>query len=242
MQSNRGRLRFSGVMTDTQYLAVPDGRGPWPGVVVIHDVGGLSLDIRRACDRLAAAGFIALAPNLIGDGNRIRCVRAMAHALRSGTGRTIDEIIAARDELVARADCTGTVGSIGFCTGGGFCLLLAPRGVFDATAPNYGNWPQDSDALTNSCPVVASYGARDPSLRGHAARLEGVLTAGGVIHDVKEYTDVGHSFMNDWRDAPWRLRIFEHIPGFRFSEPAAADAWRRIIEFFDEHLRSEVGH
>lgn len=224
-------------MTPTHYLSVPDGEGPWPGIVVIHDVGGLSLDIRRACDRLAAAGFVTLAPNLIHPGRRIRCVRAMMRSLQSGSGPAIDEIVAARNQLAARPDCTGTVGSVGFCVGGGFCLVLAPRGVFDAAAPNYGNWPQDSEALRLSCPVVASYGARDPSLKGHAARLETVLTEAGIPHDVQEYPDVGHSFMNDWRDGPWRLRIFEHIPGFTFSEPEADDAWRRIVAFFDVHLR-----
>ena len=222
-----------------QHLSIPDGEGPWPGVVVIHDIGGLSHDIRRACDRLAAAGFLALAPNLIEPGRQLRCVMAMVRALRSGAGPAVDEIVAARDQLAGRPDCTGTVGSVGFCIGGGFCLLLAPRGVFDATAPNYGNWPRsadDADALRRSCPVVASYGARDPSLTGHSARLESILTEGAVPHDVKEYPDVGHSFMNDWRDAPWRLRVFEHIPGFRFSEPESEDAWSRIVEFFDAHL------
>lgn len=219
------------------YLAVPDGEGPWPGVVVIHDIGGLSLDIRRACDRLAEAGFLTLAPNLIHPGRRVRCVLAMAKSLQTGSGPAVDEVVTARDQLAAHPDCTGTVGSAGFCIGGGFCLLLAPHGVFDATAPNYGNWPQDSEALRLSCPVVASYGAGDPSLKGHAARLEAILAEAGVPHDVREYPDVGHSFMNDWRDGPWRLRIFEHIPGFRFSEPEAEDAWRRIVAFFDVHLR-----
>jgi carboxymethylenebutenolidase len=224
-------------VTASHHLAVPGGQGPWPGIVVIHDIGGLTLDIRRACDRLAAAGFLTLAPNLIHPGRRIRCVRAMAQALHNGFGPAVDEIVAARDQLASHPHCTGTIGSVGFCIGGGFCLLLAPGGVFDATAPNYGNWPPNMDELGLSCPVVASYGARDPALRGNAAQLEAMLADGGVPHDVREYPGVGHSFMNDWRDGPWRLRIFEHIPGFRFSEPEAEDAWQRIVAFFDVHLR-----
>lgn len=226
-------------MSASRHLAVPDGEGPWPGIVVIHDIGGLSQDIRRACDRLAAAGFLTLAPNLIHPGRRIRCVLAMMKSLHRGSGAPVDEIVAARDELAARPDCTGTVGSVGFCIGGGFCLLLAPQGVFDASAPNYGNWPPDPQALSASCPVVASYGAKDPALKGNAAQLEEILGDAGVPHDVREYAGVGHSFMNDWRDGPWRLRIFEHIPGFRFSEPEAEDAWRRIIAFFEVHLRED---
>ncbi|MET0898054.1 MAG: dienelactone hydrolase family protein [Mycobacterium sp.] len=219
------------------YLAVPDGPGPWPGVVVIHDVGGLSEDIRRACRRLAAAGFLALAPNLFHRGERVRCVVGMARALQSGSGRAVDDIVAARHRLAADSRCTGRVGSVGFCTGGGFCLLLAPSGVFDATAPNYGNWPADAEALRHSCPVVASYGAKDRALRGDAAKLDTLLTDSGVPHDVKEYPDVGHSFMNDWRDAPLRLRVFESFSGFAFSAPEADDAWQRITAFFDAHLR-----
>lgn len=224
-------------MTATHYLARPAGDGPWPGVVVIHDVGGLSQDIRRACDRLAAAGFLALAPNLFHPGRRLRCVVAMTRALRDGHGPAIDDIVAARDSLAHRSDCTGSVGAVGFCTGGGFCLLLAPREVFDAAAANYGNWPSEPDALRSSCPLVASYGARDPSLKGDAARLTAILHEAGVPHDVKEYPGAGHSFMNDWRDAPWRLRVFEHIPGFAFCEADAEDAWCRIIAFFRDHLR-----
>jgi carboxymethylenebutenolidase len=219
------------------YWATPDGPGPWPGVVVIHDVGGLSDDIRRACDRLATAGFIVVASNLFRRHPRVRCVVSMVRSLSSGTGPAVDDILAARAELASDPRCTGRVGAVGFCTGGGFCLLLAPSGTFDAVAPNYGNWPTDADQLQHSCPVVASYGARDRPLRGDAARLEEVLTAGQVPHDVVEYPGVGHSFMNDWRDAPLRLRIFESIPGFAYSEPEAEHAWSRIIAFFDRHLR-----
>lgn len=218
------------------FLAVPDGAGPWPGVVVIHDVGGLTDDIRRACRRMADAGFLALAPNLFHRGERLRCVVGMVRSLKSGTGRAVDDIVAARDRLAGDPRCTGRVGAVGFCTGGGFCLMLAPSGTFDAVAPNYGNWPPDAGSLTRSCPTVASYGARDRALRGDAARLEAKLTEGAVPHDVKEYPGVGHSFMNDWRDAPLRLRVFESFADFAFSEPEADDAWRRIVEFFDQHL------
>ena len=72
--------------------------------------------------------------------------------------------------------------------------------------------------------------------RGAAAKLSALLENAGVAHDVEEYPGVGHSFMNDWRSAPLRLRIFEMVPGFRYSEAAADDAWRRIVDFFGEHL------
>ena len=90
------------------------------------------------------------------------------------------------------------MGSAGFCMGGGFCLLLADRGVFDATAPNYGPFPPATGVPTRSCPIVASYGAGDPLLPGAAAKLENGLAPSAVARDIKEYEGVGHSFMNDW--------------------------------------------
>jgi len=218
------------------YLAQPEGDGPFPGVVIVHDVGGLSDDIRRIADRLAQAGFLAVAPDLFHRRGAVRCVAAMMRSLSTGTGPPVDDVVQARDVLVADPRCTGRVGVVGFCMGGGLSLVLAPTGAFDAAAPNYPNWPRDRAALAASCPVVASYGAKDPSLRDAAPALRDILTAGGVEHDVVEYPDAGHSFMNDWRDAPWRLRIFEHLPGFAYSHADAEHAWSRITAFFDRHL------
>jgi carboxymethylenebutenolidase len=219
------------------YLAVPEGDGPWPGVVVIHDAFGLNRDIKLITDRIARAGYLALAPALFRRGFRPRCVVSTLRALAAGDGVAVDDVVAARDHLAADARCTDKVGSVGFCMGGGFCLLLAPRGVFDATAPNYGVLRNDSDysPLRNSCPMVASYGARDQMLKGAADKVEAILSEGGVPHDVKEYPGVGHSFMNDF-GLPAPLRMIEDIAGLAYSEPQAEDAWNRILTFFAQHL------
>ncbi len=149
------------------HLAIPPvGDGPWPGVVVLHEAFGLTNDIRQQADRLAAAGYLALAPDLYTAGGPWRCVRATFASLMRGQGKAFADIEAARAFLAARGDCTGRVGVIGFCMGGGFALLTAARG-FDAAAPNYGHLPKDAlEALRGACPIVASYGRRDPSLRG----------------------------------------------------------------------------
>ena len=215
------------------YLAVPSGDGPWPGVVVIHDAFGMTPDLRRITDRFAANGYLALAPALYRRGQKLRCIVKTFKSLQAGNGPAIDDLIAARDHLADDERCTGKVGVVGFCMGGGFCLLLAPRGVFDAAAPNYGVWPKDADSLKRSCPMVASLGAKDRMLPGAADKLEALLTEGAVPHDVKEYPDVGHSFMNQFR-APFRL--VEGIAGLAYSEPEAEDAWRRILAFFSTHL------
>jgi carboxymethylenebutenolidase len=221
----------------TGYLAVPEGPGPRPGVVVIHDALGLSADIKRITDRMAGAGYLALAPALFHRGFRPRCVVSTLRSLSVGGGVAVDDLVAAREYLAADPRCTGKVGAVGFCMGGGFCLLLAPRGVFDAVAPNYGVLNNDSDypPLRNSCPMVASYGAKDRMLLGAAAKVEAILTEGGVPHDVEEYEDVGHSFMNDFR-FPAPLRLIENIAGLAYSEPEAEDAWQRILTFFAQHL------
>ena len=99
------------------YLALPRGTGPWPGVVVIQDAMGLSDDIREQADRLAAAGYLALAPDLY-SGRGVRCVIATLQASRSGEGQAYAEIDAARGWLAAHEDCTGRMGIIGFCMGG----------------------------------------------------------------------------------------------------------------------------
>jgi carboxymethylenebutenolidase len=217
------------------YLALPLGAGPHAGVIVIQDALGLSDDIREQADRLAAAGYLAFAPDLY-SGRGIRCVVATMSASRSGRGPAYEDIDAARTLLSEHEDCSGRIGIIGFCMGGGFALLCAPRGGFDAASVNYGEVPEDApERLVGACPVVASFGARDRGLRGRAARLERALDAAGVAHDVKEYPDAGHSFLNRVNAGPLLTPLL-HVAGLGYHHPSAEDAWRRILEFFAEPL------
>jgi carboxymethylenebutenolidase len=215
------------------YVAVPAGEGPWPGVVVIQDALGLGDDIKRQADRLAAAGYVAFAPDLY-SGRGLKCVVATLSASRTGRGPAYQDIEAARRWLEAREDCTGKIGIIGFCMGGGFALLSAPQFPFAAASVNYGEVPKDVAKLAGACPVVASYGKKDVTLRGRAARLERTLTGLDVAHDVKEYPDAGHSFMNRVTLGPATPLV--HIAGFGYHEEASEDSWRRLLAFFAEHL------
>jgi len=219
------------------HLAVPPiGDGPWPGVVVLHESFGLNDDIRQQADRLAAAGYLALAPDLYSAGGAWRCIRATFTALTRGHGKAFDDIDAARTWLAAREDCTGRIGVIGFCMGGGFALLTAARG-FDASAPNYAHLPRNLDAsLRGACPVVASYGAKDKTLRGTAAKLESALGRAGIEHDVHEYPEAGHSFLNRHDLGPGGVLL--RVAGIGYHEPSAEHAWGRILRFFEAHLRS----
>jgi carboxymethylenebutenolidase len=215
----------------------PDGRGPWPGVVVVQDILGLTANLRQISDRLARSGYLALAPALYGGrGPKIRCMMSTFRAHLAGRGAPHDDLVAARNHLIADERCSGKVGLVGFCMGAGFVLQLAPTGLFDATAPNYGLLPSDVAALRGSCPVVASFGANDPIVRrGTAATLEAVLADGDVLRDVKEYPNVGHNFMND-HCLPGPIRLIAGFAGMAYSEPESEDAWRRIVTCFDEHL------
>jgi carboxymethylenebutenolidase len=160
------------------YLAVPAGSpGPCPGVVVIHESWGLNGDIRAHVDRLAAEGYLALAPDLYRGKSFVRCFRDVFRQLHAGSGSAFDTIEEARGWLGARPDATGKTGVLGFCMGGGFALLCAPRGEFSAASVNYGQVPADAErVLAGACPVVASYGARDPMGAGPPQRLADALT------------------------------------------------------------------
>lgn len=222
------------------YLALPvrtsRDPGPWPGVVLVHDAFGLGDDAKEQADWLAAAGYAVIAPDLFSRGGMLRCLRSTFRQLSERRGRAFDEIETARAQLAAREDCTGRTGVIGYCMGGGFALALAGDGAYDASAVNYGQVPDDVDALiADACPVVGSFGGADKSLPGAAAKLSGALARAGVVHDVHEYPGVRHGFIN-------RLAVLSPVnpllkaAGVGYDHAAAADAKERILRFFDTHL------
>ncbi|TFC49550.1 dienelactone hydrolase family protein [Cryobacterium shii] len=218
-------------------LGVPAGPGPWPGVVLVHEAFGLNDVMRRQVVRMAEAGYLALMPDLFTEGGARKCLTGTFRALQSGRGRAFVDIESARQFLIRRDDCSGAVGVLGFCMGGGFALAAATRG-FDAASVNYGRLPRDlDDALAGACPVVGSFGGADGSLKGAAAALESALTRLRIPHDVVEYPDAGHAFLNDAESGPVALRfVLKRILGAGPDPEAAADAWQRIEAFFGEHL------
>ena len=221
----------------TIVTARPLASGPWPGVVMLHEAWGIDDVLRRHADRLASAGYLVYAPDLLGEGSWLRCIRIAFRSYQARAGKPFELIESCRRELRADRDCTGKVGVIGFCLGGGFALLVSGEG-YHAASVNYGQVPPDIDKLAERfCPIVASYGGRDWTVRG-ALPLREALRARGVPHDVEVYPAAGHAFLNDKPNGPLAFRPVVKLTHAGPEPVSAADAWRRIEAFFAEHLGS----
>ena len=228
------------------FVATPTGSGPWSGVVLVHDGLGMTEDLRSHARWLAAEGFLAAAPDLFHDGGHIRClVRTMRELARGEErGRSQQALASVRDWLRARPNSTGLVGIMGFCLGGGFALALAPGHGYSASAANYGALTDQGWAnLADACPILASYGADDPTLQGEGERLAQRLTQLRIPHDVKTYPGAGHGFMNDHSEdkVSWLFCVLNRLSRTRYDAEATEDARRRISAFFAEHLRRATG-
>ncbi|MFE3292106.1 dienelactone hydrolase family protein [Rhodococcus sp. NPDC059234] len=217
-------------------LEIPSGEGPWPGVVVIHDAFGLREPHREIVRQIADHGYLAVAPNLFARGGMIRCMRAVMNDLMTYEGQAFEDVAAARELLSRRSDCTGAIGIAGICLGGGFALVASTKG-FGASAPFYPPPMQRKYAEIGdgTCPIVASFGQRDPFNRGSGKKLDEVLAHKGIPHDVKTYPNAGHSFADR---AP--LQAVSRIAGFGENKEATADAWRRVFTFFGHHLQQPI--
>lgn len=215
----------------TAELTTPTGSGPWPAVVVIHDLRGITDDVAETTARFAAQGYLVLAPDLFSRGGAVRCITRVMSSMLSRSGRAVDDLHAARGYLQRRPDCNGSIGITGFCLGGGFALVMGAKG-FDVAAPFYPTIPPIYEAVAEgSCPVVASYGSRDVWNPGNGPRLQRALDRRGIPNDVKVYPGVGHSFANNLPH-----QGLQRIIGFGRDEAATEDSYRRLFAFFSTHL------
>jgi carboxymethylenebutenolidase len=223
------------------FLARPDAPDdqPQPAVLVVHEIMGLNDDIRRIASVFADHGYVALAPDLVGAGFKPLCIARFVQGMGKGaSGLPYREMAAFQDWLVKQPYVDGDrVGMAGFCAGGGFAILYALQGgrPLRAIAPFYAMLPADESIIPALCPVVASYGGRDGTLKGVPERLANGLQAAGIPYDVKVYPDAGHSFMNQHGGLLGAITPRSPAHG-GFHEPSAADAWERVLGFFGEHL------
>ena len=217
-------------------LVVPAGDGPFPGVVMVHEVFGIDSNMRAQAERLASAGYVVMMPDLYSRGGIRKCLTSTFRALASGTGQAFIDVEAAKELLLSRVDVTDKVGVIGFCMGGGFALLLANQG-YDASVSNYGMLPKEMEVvLAGACPILGNYGGSDSQLKGAKDKLDKALAGLGVTHDIKDYPGAGHAFMNPEQGGGPVFGTLLRVTGAKPNPAAAKDAWLRIEGFFAEHL------
>ncbi|GCE12371.1 dienelactone hydrolase family protein [Tengunoibacter tsumagoiensis] len=207
------------------YLARPEGDGPFPAVVVIHEIFGLTDNIRDIAVRFANEGYVALAVDLFAGRNRTVCMfRAMGQMLFSPLDNEgINDLKLSLSYLAEQAGVASErIGAIGFCMGGGFAISWAcTDNRLKAIAPFYGANPKPLEAVSRLCPVVGSYPDKDFTTPA-AKKLDQALTTYNIPHDIKIYPDTKHSFFND--------------QGKTYNANAASDSWQRVLSFFSEHI------
>ena len=227
MAQTAQKLTFPGHDRELEaFYARPEGEGPFPAVVVIHEIFGLNENIRDIAARFAGEGYAALAVDLFAGRNRALCMAQMMggmlfNALEHGG---VKNLKAALSFLSIQPDVDPEhVGAIGFCMGGGLAIAWAcTDDRLGAIAPFYGMNPRPLEAVKRACPVVGSYPEKDFTA-GAAKKLDAKLSDANIPHDIKIYEGAKHSFFND--------------QGGAYDAAASADAWRRTLEFFGTHLR-----
>ncbi|HLQ16371.1 MAG TPA: dienelactone hydrolase family protein [Candidatus Eisenbacteria bacterium] len=207
------------------YLVTPDGPGPHPGVVVIHEAYGLNQNIKDITQRFAREGYVALAVDLFTDRNRAVCMaRYMAGMLLGSVNRYgINDLKAALTYLAKGRDVDAKrIGAIGFCMGGSFAIAWAcTDSRLKAIAPFYAVNPRPLELVSRLCPVVGSYPEKDFTARA-GRNLDQSLDQHHIAHDIKIYPGAAHSFFNE--------------EGSSYNETAAKDAWARVLKFFGEQI------
>ena len=219
------------------YLALLDGDGPFPGIVVIHEIFGLNENIRQIAQRFSQEGYVALAVDLFSTGSRVACLLRIFHGmlLCPLANGVVGDLQGAVRFLKQWPEVDSErIGVIGFCMGGSYALQLASVANLSigseqslrAASVFYGMNPRPLEMVARACPIVGSYPEKD--FTANAARqLAPFLEDHNIPHDIKIYPETRHSFFNE--------------TGPAYHAEAAADAWKRTLTFFDVHLKPQAG-
>ncbi|MEE8348411.1 MAG: dienelactone hydrolase family protein [Acidobacteriota bacterium] len=200
--------------------------GKLPGVLVIHENRGLNPHIQDVARRTGLAGFLALAPDALtplgGYPGNDDDGRALQRQL--DRGKMTEDFVAAAAHLKAHPECSGKVGVVGFCFGGGMANTLAVR-IPDlaAAVPFYGGQPDATDVPKIKAPLLLHYAGLDQRVNAGWPEYETALKSNGITYTAHMYDGVNHGFHNDTTP--------------RYDETAAKLAWQRTIEFFNQTLR-----
>ncbi|HEX2912865.1 MAG TPA: dienelactone hydrolase family protein [Chloroflexia bacterium] len=208
------------------FLARPSTGENLPCVIIIHEIFGLNDNIREIARRFAREGFVALAVDLFSHGNRALCItrvvfNMMRNPLKSFSMYDLD---GTAQFLQAQPGIDPTqLGVIGFCMGGGYALAFAVHSdQLRAASIFYGRNPSPIESLERACPVVGSYGATDKMFSKQGLKMQETMQKFGRPVDVKIYPNVGHSFFNQGDK--------------EVNREAAADAWKRTLDWFHQYL------
>jgi len=209
------------------YMARPTGTpAPWPAVLVIHENRGLNPYIEDVVRRMGAAGFLALGPDALtplgGYSGNDDQGREMQRQLDRDT--MTEDFVAGARFLMSHPECTGKVGAVGFCFGGGMVSTLAVRlPELAAGVPFYGSQPPAEDVPKIQAPLLIQYAGLDERINAGWPAFEEALKAHGKEYTMHMYPGVNHGFHNDTTP--------------RYDEAAATLAQERTIAFFNQHLR-----
>jgi carboxymethylenebutenolidase len=210
------------------YLARPEAvTAKLPGVLVVHENRGLNPHIEDITRRLALDNFLALAPDALtplggypGDEDKAR--EAFA---KLDQAKAREDFVTAIAVLKRRPECTGKVGAIGFCYGGGIVNMLATRiPDLGAAVPFYGMQPPAADAARIKAPLLIQYADNDDRVNAGWPAYETALKADHVTYTMYRYPGTQHGFNNDTTP--------------RYDKAAAALAWQRTIDFLNKNLRA----
>jgi carboxymethylenebutenolidase len=196
-----------------------------PAVVVIHENRGLNPYIEDVARRLAVAGFIAFAPDALtplggypGNDDEGRTLQR-----ERDRNEMIEDFLAAVEFVSSHPDCTGKVGTVGFCFGGGMSLRMAIRAPeLAAAVAYYGRHPDPAEASSINAPLMLHHGELDERVNASWPDFEKALKASDASYLAYEYADANHGFHNDTTP--------------RYDDEAALLSWQRTIDFFANHL------
>jgi carboxymethylenebutenolidase len=211
------------------YLVRPrNASAKLPVVIVIHENRGLNPYIKDVARRLAAAGFIAFAPDgLTSVGGYPNDDEKGAQLFQQlDRAKMTEDFLAAAVWLKSRPDSTGKLGAVGFCFGGGVVNQLAVQMGADlaAAVPFYGSQPSAADTAKIKAPLLAHYAELDTRITSAWPAFDAALTDAHVTHQGYVYAGANHGFHNDTTP--------------RYDEAAAKLAWERTLQWFNKYLKS----